>query len=186
MHRWNLQITVTFHFRVSTDIQLQRLLVMSQVSCKALYSDLNEHESLVTYLTNLSSITKEIVFDSLEEEFTETSHFGMLHIRRGDATGECDTSLGKMRAYLSCSLEKIEMYGNITILFTSDEDDLCYRTAIKDMVEALGLHFVDLDSYIRAVVSKYAETIPDGTRLGELPAPFFITLLHVFVSCSET
>lgn len=106
-----------------------------------------------------------MVFDTLEETFPETDHFGMFHIRRGDAIGQCDTSLSKIRDYLTCSLDKVEMYGKISILFTSDERNACYRSAIQDMVKMLGVCFIDLDSFIEATVSKYAASIQNGQRL---------------------
>ena len=106
-----------------------------------------------------------MVFDTLEETFPETDHFGMFHIRRGDAIGQCDTSLSKIRDYLTCSLDKVEMYGKISILFTSDERNACYRSAIQDMVKMLGVRFIDLDSFIEATVSKYAASIQNGQRL---------------------
>ena len=57
------------------------------------------------------------------------------------------------------------MYGKTTILFTSDERNICYRKAIQAMVESLGFHFIDLDSLIGTIISNYAETIPNGSRL---------------------
>ena len=105
-----------------------------------------------------------MVFDSLKESYPDTDHFGMFHIRRGDAKDECDTSLIKMSSYLSCSLENLEVYGKVLVLFTSDERNVCYRNAIQNMVESLGFRFIDLDSYVMATVSQYARTLATPER----------------------
>ena len=96
-----------------------------------------------------------MVFDSLEESHYETNHFGMLHIHTDFGGGDCDTSLAKLPSFLSCSLEQVEVYGTITILFHSDEVNPCYRQAIASMIEGLGYQFVDLDSLVKSVVSRY-------------------------------
>mmetsp|Transcript_18979 Transcript_18979/g.34232 ORF Transcript_18979/g.34232 Transcript_18979/m.34232 type:complete len:187 (-) Transcript_18979:259-819(-) len=106
-----------------------------------------------------------MVFDTLESKYPDISHFGMFHIRRGDAIGECDTTLRKISNYLSCSLDRIEMYGNISIMLSTDEHDPCYRNAIQGMIEALGFRFVDLDAVVAEVVTDYATLIPNGSRL---------------------
>ena len=106
--------------------------------------------------TSVASTVTDLVFDTLENKYPEITHFGMFHIRRGDAIEECDTTLGKISNYLSCSLDRIEMYGNISIMLSSDEQDPCYRNAIQDMIEALGFHFVDLDAIVTNVVTGYA------------------------------
>lgn len=62
--------------------------------------------------------------------------FGTLHLRRGDAIGDCDTSVETMRQYFACSLEKTETLGrNITLLMTSDEDDVQYRQSIIELIK---------------------------------------------------
>ena len=106
-----------------------------------------------------------MVFDTLEDSYPETDHFGMLHIRRGDAIGQCDTSLSKISSYLTCSLNEVEAYGRISILFRSDETDTCYRNAIQVLVESLGFHFIDLDSIVQSTVLEYALGTPGGPRL---------------------
>jgi hypothetical protein len=106
-----------------------------------------------------------MVLDTMEESLPSIDQFGIFHIRRGDAIGECDTTLNKIRSYLSCSLENLEVYGKTSLLFISDETDTCYRNAIQDMVESLGFHFIDLDDLVKNAVLEYASTIDNGSRL---------------------
>ena len=95
------------------------------------------------------------MFDTLEDKYPDITHFGMFHIRRGDAISN----------YMSCSLDRIEMYGKISIMLMSDEKYPCYSNAIQDMIEALGFHFVDLDATVAKVVTNYAVTISNGSWL---------------------
>ena len=115
-----------------------------------------------------------MVFDSLKESNPDTDYLGMLHVRRGDVVDECDTSLIKMSNYLTCSLENLEVYGKVSLLFTSDERNVCYRNAIKEMIESLGFHFLDLDSYVMTTVSQYAKTLPSNTNPSRLENNMFV------------
>jgi len=115
-----------------------------------------------------------LVFDSLKESNLDTDYLGMLHVRRGDVVDECDTSLIKMSNYLTCSLENLEVYGKVSLLFRSDERNVCYRNAIKEMIESLGFHFLDLDSYVMTTVSQYAKTLPSDTNPSRLENNMFV------------
>ena len=106
-----------------------------------------------------------MVLDTLEDSLPFIDQFGIFHIRRGDAIGDCDTSVRKISSYLTCSLDSLEVYGKTSLLFISDETDMCYRKAIQDMVESLGFHFVDLDELVKNTVLEYASTIDNGSRL---------------------
>jgi hypothetical protein len=62
------------------------------------------------------------------QQSSEQVNFGLLHLRRGDAIDECDTSVDRMQEYFACSLNRTETLGrNITMLLTTDEEDVGYR-----------------------------------------------------------
>jgi hypothetical protein len=85
--------------------------------------------------------------------------FGLLHLRRGDAINECDTSVERMREYLNCSLNETEFLGrNITMLMTTDEDDSQYRQSIMALIEDYPhVSILDADQIVRTVVKEAAE-----------------------------
>lgn len=85
--------------------------------------------------------------------------FGLLHLRRGDAINDCDTSVERMRQYLNCSLNETEFLGrNITMLMTTDEDDLQYRQSIMALIEDYPhVSILDADQIVRTVVKEAAE-----------------------------
>ena len=58
-----------------------------------------------------------MVLDTVEESLPSIDQFGIFHIRRGDAIGECDTTLNKISSYLACSLDNLEVYGKTSLLF---------------------------------------------------------------------
>ena len=102
----------------------------------------------------------------------ETMHpsidtIGTLHIRRNDAKTECNTSLDHVHDYLTCSFQNATAkLGNTAVLFFSDEEDHCYRTAIQHLIEeGLGHKFVDLDDLIWTVVKNHVAENPGDTRL---------------------
>ncbi|KAL7539339.1 hypothetical protein ACHAWF_006382 [Thalassiosira exigua] len=114
----------------------------------------------------LSRLLTDRVFDYLSQRYPSTDLFVPLHIRRGDATRSCDTSLKRMHQRLSCSLEQPSASpGNVTILLGTDELDPCYRNAIKVMVESMGHSFADLDATVLEVVQNYSKGTYDGGRL---------------------
>jgi hypothetical protein len=75
-------------------------------------------------------------------------YIGFLHIRRGDSTSRCNTTLAKLRNYLSCSLQGVPPS---LILLASDEANPEYRQSIQRMLQtkSLGHHdMVDLDALV--------------------------------------
>lgn len=145
----------------ATTIMEEQLVTSSTISpypfvCKYSY-----------HIPCVASDVSEMMLDTLEQSLPWIDHFGIFHIRRGDAIGECDTSLSKISNYLTCSLDNLEVYGKTSILFISDEKDVCYRKAIQDMVETLGFHFIDLDELVKNAVLEYAESVPGGSRFCE-------------------
>ena len=66
----------------------------------------------------------------------ENSIYGYLHIRRGDAIDDCDTSVEEIRDYLTCSLSGTETTGkNVTFVLGSDERDTAYRESIVRLAD---------------------------------------------------
>ncbi|KAL3934932.1 MAG: hypothetical protein SGBAC_009453 [Bacillariaceae sp.] len=114
------------------------------------------------YTDNLKSTTshqvKDRVIEFLQQEYPNSSHFIPLHIRRGDTKDVCDTSLAKMKDFLSCSFAGFaSAHGNLAVvLLATDELDTCYRQAIQAMVQDLGHAFVDLDTLVWNVLRGFA------------------------------
>ena len=114
---------------------------------------------------------KEKLFDEWKERYPYTTHFVYLYIRRGDTKHVCDTSLKRMQAYISCSFNQTKTYGNITVLFSSDERDVSYRNKIRSMVvegednERLARTFIDVDAATSKVLRDYAKDVVGGERL---------------------
>jgi hypothetical protein len=106
-----------------------------------------------------------LVVQSIRQAHPYAQYFGLLHIRRGDEISSCDTSLERMSYFLSCSLKGMEAFGNITLLLASDEQDLCYRNAIADIIQGLGHGFLDLDSTIGKTVKDYVAADTSRERL---------------------
>ena len=80
---------------------------------------------------------------------------GFLHIRRGDSTSRCDTSLDKMQSYLTCSLKTLPNDGMdrpILLLFASDETNEQYRQGVARMAENLIMDSSNSTTYRIKVV----------------------------------
>jgi len=92
--------------------------------------------------------------------------YGALHIRRGDALNECDTSLATMKEFFTCSLKGTEEIGrHIALLMMSDERDAGYRQAVVDMVDDYPhVTIVDVDTRVRMMIAEATEggDIPPG------------------------
>lgn len=106
---------------------------------------------------------------SLENEIRRQSDqqiddalFGLLHLRRGDAIGICDTSLEKVKSYLHCSLGGIEGIQNTTLVMTSEEKDVGYRKSILGLVDEFpNLAILDGDDMAKTIVD-------DAAKLGRI------------------
>lgn len=98
------------------------------------------------------------------QELSPDTTFGRLHLRRGDAINECDTSIAKVKEFLSCSLKNTEEKGHLTILLVSDEKDDQYRQDILDLANDYShVTMMDLDKLnVRA--------IDEAVQSGELDA----------------
>jgi hypothetical protein len=116
---------------------------------------------------------------------------GMLHIRRTDGRSECDTSLERMKSYISCSFRTSPFLLDTTnshqspdnaglsviVLFATDERDGEYRQSIVSILQeqsklvlatkvSVPVHVLDLD----ALVTRHVQEAIDVT--GDL-APWF-------------
>jgi hypothetical protein len=116
---------------------------------------------------------------------------GMLHIRRTDGRSECDTSIERMKSYISCSFQtspflldatnSLQSRDNsalsVIVLFATDEKDSEYRQSIVSVLQeqsklvlgtnaAVLVHVVDLD----ALVTRHVQEAINVT--GDL-APWF-------------
>lgn len=113
---------------------------------------------------------KDRVLEFLQQEYAHSTYFVPLHIRRGDTTDVCNTSLAKMNDFLSCSFDSfLTTLGKITVLLATDERDTCYRQAIRSMIESLGHTSVDLDAVVWDVLRDFA-----GTRNSHLLNNMFV------------
>ncbi len=120
--------------------------------------------------SKLSCEIADQVFERIRSMHPNTDTFAFLHIRRGDTTAECNTSLVNIHEYLRCSFGRISdveaIFGSVTVLFASDELDHCYRTAIHSIItDGLGFRFVDLDEIVLSAVQRHSSTNQPGMRL---------------------
>ncbi|KAL3928943.1 MAG: hypothetical protein SGBAC_012426 [Bacillariaceae sp.] len=79
-----------------------------------------------------------------------TSVFGFLHVRRNDATKECNTSLPNLYRFFQCSINGTEATGkHITFLLGSDEKSDAYRQNVMDMTnEYPHVSMLDADKLV--------------------------------------
>jgi hypothetical protein len=84
-------------------------------------------------MTSSSIYVKRVVNDVMRQiQITEfqgkgnSSITGAFHVRRGDAKGECDTSIERITRYLDCSFANTKSIGNFTLLLSTDELDWNY------------------------------------------------------------
>lgn len=86
-----------------------------------------------------------------------------LHLRRGDAIDDCDTSVERMEEYFQCSLDDTKSLGrNITLLMTSDEDDSEYREEIMSLInddDRYGhVSILDADKMVKNIMENAIES----------------------------
>lgn len=98
------------------------------------------------------------------EQRNDDALVGLLHLRRGDTTHICDTSVEKVKSYLQCSLGGSEGIRNLTLVMTSEEKDVRYRKSILGLVDEfphLHLAILDGDEMAQRIVD-------DAARLGHV------------------
>jgi len=90
------------------------------------------------------------------KQSSEQAFFGLLHLRRGDAIDDCDTSVDRMQEYFACSLNRTETLGrNITMLLTTDEENTGYRKNIIDLLDDYPhVSILDADHLVKSVVKE--------------------------------
>ena len=95
------------------------------------------------------------------------SLYGYLHIRRGDAIDDCDTSVEEIRSFLACSLNGTEATGkNVTFVLGSDERDTAYRESILRLGDDfVHVKILDGDKLTRRVCS---EVVKNGLMMEEI------------------
>ena len=105
---------------------------------------------------------------SIRNQVQADSLIGHLHIRRGDAIGECDTRLERIKEYFQCSLQGTEnLNRKLTLLFTSDEKDVNYRQQIMSMINDGSKYphvsILDADKMVKSIMGNALEnnTIPE-------------------------
>ena len=97
---------------------------------------------------------------------------GLLHLRRGDTTEICDTSLDKVRKYLKCSLGGSEGIHNVTLVMISDDRDDSYRNSIIRLAdEFTDLTILDGDNITYGIID-------DLTRSGHVSKSMY----NVFIA----
>jgi hypothetical protein len=129
---------------------------------------------------------------------------GFLHIRRGDTIEECDTSVSKLRLYLSCSFSKMSFANStdttsnlstnnqkeqnevvVTLLVGTNEQDSSYMQDLQVMVRDLVLFTVDHGRKINIklqavdVDSLIRDHLQLEVNVGRLPSAY-LNNLHVF------
>jgi len=116
----------------------------------------------------------DMVESAIHSNHPDDTIYGSLHIRRGDAIQDCDTSLAKMKEFFTCSLKGTEEVGrHIAILMATDETDAAYKQAVVDMVDGYPhVSIVDIDTWVREMIAK-------ETKAGHIP-PGMNNNYHVY------
>ena len=96
-----------------------------------------------------------------------------LHLRRGDATQDCDTSINRVASYLDCSIPTAGVLpeGPTYLLIFTDETSSAYLDHLKSTVE--GVRRVDGVSRVLPVLGDALVTtvLHDAIAAGELSVP---------------
>mmetsp|Transcript_799 Transcript_799/g.1504 ORF Transcript_799/g.1504 Transcript_799/m.1504 type:complete len:531 (+) Transcript_799:60-1652(+) len=90
---------------------------------------------------------------------SNTSVFGFFHIRRGDGTKSCNTTLPVLQEFFDCSIAGTEETGkHITFLLGSDEHDEEYRQAVMDLAKDVPhISMLDADKIVDSTMQEMAE-----------------------------
>lgn len=128
------------------------------------------------YVSTLYSDQVERVVRSVWEDVHDpSSTMGFLHIRRGDATAQCNTTIPDMHSYLKCSFANTTKYGNITMLVATDETDPDYLAKVTASLHGLYPHvrMVHLDPIVEQHAKKFANEIRTADNQAEFANNFF-------------
>ena len=99
----------------------------------------------------------------IRNQARNNAYLGHLHIRRGDAIDDCDTSVERMAEYFKCSLDDTGSLGrNITLLMTTDEDDSEYREEILSLINDNDRYphvsILDSDKMVKSIMTNAVES----------------------------
>lgn len=126
-----------------------------------------EGKGALCQYTNWMAVSSQVqegrtkLIKKIREISPDASSLGIMHLRRGDAIHECDTSIARVKEMLSCSLKDTEKMGNITILLQSDEQNVDYRQNIMNLQNDFDhVNILDMDFLAKEVVK---EAVADGT-----------------------
>lgn len=165
--RWYKEIGENFRHR-SKELRRSLPKINPQDKDQCTYIAPNIPSETVSRLT-------EMVFDRIAPPFlnsTSAVSYGYFHIRRGDATSSCNTTLPDLDSFLNCSLQRRDEirqnFGDVVMLLASDERDQCYRRGVCDLIQQVhGLGCLDLDETIEKVIQDYVaepNTEPDQRK----------------------
>jgi len=114
----------------------------------------------------------ENVFHQISFHQPADAAYTLFHIRRGDATEQCDTTLPTLKQYLSCSFNNTtSLHRKFVVLLGSDEKDKEYRQSIIQLTnnvvdagtgEKVQVETIDLDELVR-------ETLNQAIAAGDCP-----------------
>jgi hypothetical protein len=147
-----------------------------------------DKEALCRY-TNWMTVSSQVqegrtrLIERIREISPDASSIGIMHLRRGDAIQECDTSVARVKEMLSCSLKDTEKFGNITILLQSDERNTDYRQNITNLQNDFDhVNILDMDYMAKQVVQ---EAVADGNLHSMFDNNYHIFLVGSWVEGVE-
>ncbi|KAG7357061.1 hypothetical protein IV203_001749 [Nitzschia inconspicua] len=122
-----------------------------------------------------SRFVREVVRRVWDDVHESTATIGFLHIRRGDAVVQCNTTIPNMKLYLSCSLANTAKHGNIKLLVSTDETDPAYLEDVRTILQDLYPHvkMVHLDPLIESHSEIFARELDEGGDSGRFVNSFF-------------
>lgn len=177
------------------------IMAMAQILAQSLHDDEARYTRfLATSVQGRGGIQNVSIAETSNELALGNSsshrHFRVgLHVRRGDAIDDCDTSLSKMRTYLNCSLwqplvdfhehqskpSTTMLHNDVgmpsekktvtaaTVYFYSDERNLNYRSDLGDLVQ-------DMASKLEAPTNNVGTSASARLRFVDLDQQVFLYL----------
>jgi hypothetical protein len=130
--------------------------------------DFSDSPNGCEYITKGNSVYVDKVVERVWTEVHDPNcTMGFLHIRRGDSTNMCNTTITKMRSFFNCTFHDTIKYGNIVMLLGTDETDPLYLREIKSVLEDMYPHvkLVHLDPVIEKHIEYFrGETEENSAR----------------------
>jgi hypothetical protein len=108
---------------------------------------------------------------------------GFLHIRRGDATAQCNTTLSRLKEYFRCSFADTERFGRIKMMLATDETDSEYLGEMKSILEDMYPHvtLIHLDPLVEKHTSEYVNDKMEGSDPTRFLNNFFTFQVDYFI-----